>query len=188
MRTIEGKAGRKGPSQISARITWLLLWPVLVVVGLFDLTVLALTCGDNGLADYGDPDAMQFCRRIDQQETDFFLIGFVPLVVLVAGTALWLWPAWLRWLNGLAFVLAGVVAAALSLVATATALAVVLAVAWWLILVVALVLGRDARSPTAGSRYSPRLIAMSKPNSSSGQSTTAATADNTLPTVPRLSK
>jgi hypothetical protein len=135
---------------MSARITYLLLWPVLVVVGLFDFTVLALTCGDSGLATYGDPDAMQFCRRIDGQETDFFLIGFVPLAVLAAGGLLWFWPDWLRWVNGAAFVLGGVISAALSLVATATALAVMVAFAWWLILVVAVVLAREAQAAGRG--------------------------------------
>lgn len=130
---------------MSARITYLLLWPVLVVVGLFDFTVLALTCGDTGLAFYGDPDAVQFCERVSQQETDFFLIGFVPIAVLAVGGALWFWPDLLRWANGAAFVLAGVISAALSLVATATELAVVLSFAWWLILVVAVVLGREGR-------------------------------------------
>jgi hypothetical protein len=131
---------------MSARITYLLLWPVLVVVGLFDFTVLALTCGDNGLATYGDQDAMEFCRRIDGQETDFFLIGFVPLAVLAPGAVFWFWPQWLSWVNGASFALAGVIAAALSLVATATALAVMVAFAWWLILVVAVVIAREARS------------------------------------------
>jgi hypothetical protein len=131
---------------MTARITWLLLWPVLVVVGLFDFTVLALTCGDDGLADYGDRDAMRFCSRIRDQESDFFLIGFVPLVLLAAGAALWFWPRLLRALNVLAFVLAGVISAALSLVATATALAVMLAFAWWLIIVVTIVISREARS------------------------------------------
>ena len=131
---------------MSARITWLLLWPVLVVVGLFDFTVLALTCGDTGLASFGDPDAMEFCSRVSDQETDYFLIGFVPLSVLAAGGILWFWPDWLRWVNGAAFVLGGVISAALALVATATALAIMLSFAWWLILVVAVVLGREARA------------------------------------------
>jgi hypothetical protein len=131
---------------MTARITWLLLWPVLVVVGLFDFTVLALTCGDDGLADYGDRDAMRFCSRIRDQEADFFLIGFIPLVLLAAGAVLWFWPRLLRALNVLAFVLAGVISAALSLVATATALAVMLAFAWWLIIVVTIVISREARS------------------------------------------
>jgi hypothetical protein len=142
---------------MSARITWLLLWPVLVVVGLFDFTVLALTCGDGGLAQFGDPDAMQFCRRIEERETDFLLIGFAPLGVLAAGAVFWLWPSWLRWANAVAFVLGGVISAALSLVATATALAVLLAFAWWLILVVALVLGGDAR---VSGRRQPLLAAV----------------------------
>ena len=141
-------SGRRGGTdlpQLSARITWLLLWPVLVVVGLFDFTVLALTCGDTGLAFYGDPDAVRFCERVSQQETDFMLIGFVPVAVLAAGGLLWLWPDWLRWVNGAAFVLAGVISAALSLVATATELAIMISFAWWLILVVAVVLGRKER-------------------------------------------
>lgn len=131
---------------MTARITWLLLWPVLVVVGLFDFTVLALTCGDDGLAEYGDPDAMRFCDRIRDQESDFYLIGFIPLVLLAVGGVLWAWPKLLRAVNVLAFVLAGVISAALSLVATATALALLLSFAWWLIIVVAIVLSREARS------------------------------------------
>ena len=131
---------------MAARTTWLLLWPVLVVVGLFDFTVLALTCGDTGLASFGDPDAVQFCAHVSEQETDYLLIGFVPLSVLAAGGILWFWPAWLRWVNAAAFVLGGVISAALSLVATATALAIMLSFAWWLILVVAVVLGREARA------------------------------------------
>src|SRR5919106_1702910 len=134
---------------MAARTTWLLLWPVLVVVGLFDFTVLALTCGENGLANYGDRDAVRFCAHIRDQETDFFLIGFTPLAVLAAGGVLWLWPRLLRFVNVSAFILGGVISASLSLVASATALAFLLAFAWWLVLVVAIALSREARTAEA---------------------------------------
>jgi hypothetical protein len=134
---------------MAARTTWLLLWPVLVVVGLFDFTVLALTCGENGLANYGDPDAVRFCSHIRSQESEFFLIGFIPLAVLAAGAVFWLWPNALHVVNVSAFVLGGVVSASLSLVASATALAFLLAFAWWLVLVVAIALSREARAAEA---------------------------------------
>jgi hypothetical protein len=129
---------------MAARTTWFLLWPILVAVGLFDFTVLVLTCGENGLAAYGDPGAIRFCTRVDGQESDFLLIGFAPLAVLAAGGGFWLSPRLLSYANAAAFVSAGVISAALSLVASATELAVMLAFAWWLVLVVALVLGREA--------------------------------------------
>jgi len=131
---------------MAARITWLLLWPVLVVVGLFDFTVLALTCGTDGLVNYGDPDAMEFCNRVSEQESEFVLIGFAPLALLAFGGVLWFLPEWLKWLNVAAFVVAGVISAALTLVASATALAVMLAFAWWLILVVGVVIERETRT------------------------------------------
>jgi hypothetical protein len=131
---------------LAARITWLLLWPVLVVVGLFDFTVLALTCGTDGLVNYGDPEAMRFCSRVAEQESEYTLIGFAPLALLAFGGVLWFLPEWLKWLNVAAFVLAGVISAALTLVATATALAVMIAFAWWLILVVSVVIERETRA------------------------------------------
>ena len=134
---------------MAARTTWLLLWPVLVVVGLFDFTVLALTCGDSGLAHYGDPSAVRFCDRIRNQESDFFLIGFIPLAVLAAGGVAWLWPRVLQVVNVSAFILGGIISASLSLVASATALAFMLAFAWWLVLVVAIALSREARTAEA---------------------------------------
>ena len=134
---------------MATRTTWLLLWPVLVVVGLFDFTVLALTCGDHGLATYGDPDAVGFCSHIRTQESDFLLIGFIPLGVLAAGGAFWFWPKVLRVVNVSAFILGGVVSASLTLVASATILAFMLAFAWWLVLVVAIALHAEGRRAEA---------------------------------------
>lgn len=144
---------------MATRTTWLLLWPVLVVVGLFDFTVLALTCGDSGLATYGDPDAVRFCSHIRSQESDFFLIGFVPLAVLAAGGVFWLWPRALRVVNVSAFILGGVVSASLSLVASATGLAFLLAFAWWLVLVVAIALNREGRRIEAREAAEARVPA-----------------------------
>jgi hypothetical protein len=134
---------------MAARTTWLLLWPVLVVVGLFDFTVLALTCGDTGLATYGDPDAMRFCARIRDQEADFLLIGFIPLAVLAVGALLWPWPSALSIVNVAAFIAGGVMSASLTLVASATVLALLLSFAWWLVLVVAIAINAEARTSEA---------------------------------------
>ena len=132
---------------MAARVTWVLLWPTLLGVGFFAFTVWALTCGDDGLVDYGGEDIWGICDSGGTAPTGLWLGSAVPLAVLGLGAGLWDLPRFLRWVNGAAFVLAGVVAGAVAFFATAYGATVIVAVIWLVVLAFAVLVAAVETGP-----------------------------------------
>jgi hypothetical protein len=116
---------------MAARIAWVLLIPALLLGGLSSYLAVALACSD----DSGNPDedAVEFCSRTSDGVMHLLAYsGLAPFVLVLFGAFLWGNPQALRWFNGFAFVLAGIVLTSVAVVAAQGGVAAMIVTAWLL--------------------------------------------------------
>ena len=113
---------------MSARLTWLVLAPLLFGGGFFNFINVAFTCE----GAYGDDVSDEACERIGEAGYRLLVYsGWAPLVVLLVGAPLFWWSQWaLSLFNAAVFGLAGVILIGASLLISTEGIAGLFALVW----------------------------------------------------------